>query len=359
MTKPTYKLAHIDKTEIALAARKALMVADSHYFAWPAKQQEHFRATMSEKAQQKVQRILIDSLLGIKCSSQELSKVLDDVPFPKLNIINWAKLLTQGIGEDYICLNENMAEGKSLLNFSTLYDYDYDDYLFQEKFKKQDFPDYKGVDYFACQHPSWVRLLIKEQFYYATFMSLATYFLDEIESAGGEHINQLIPHEYVDGKNQGKPVKGGFLLDMKIDAGGLEAQLDELKNRWYTYQRERSSALNLMFRDSPPAVFIKDHDWDDDPHRFFIFKNAPTLKQIRWKHFLSDCESLITDFSLLEDQLTSEIDDAISWLSENHLDILKNFDPKVIKLRKKKKIIISSRALEDLAKIDTDDEPIK
>jgi len=29
MTKPAYKLAHINKAEIALAARKALMVADS------------------------------------------------------------------------------------------------------------------------------------------------------------------------------------------------------------------------------------------------------------------------------------------------------------------------------------------
>lgn len=88
--------------------------------------------------------------------------------------------------------------------------------------RKQDFPDYKGADYFAYQHPSWVRLLIQEQFYYASFMSLATYFLDEIESAGRDHINQLIPHDYVDGKKQGKPEKGGFLLDMNLDAQGLK-----------------------------------------------------------------------------------------------------------------------------------------
>ena len=359
MTKPTYKLAHIDKTEIALAARKALMVADSHYLAWTAKEQEHFRATMSEEAQQKVHRVLLDCLLGIKCSSQELANAWDDMPSPKMNIINWANLLTQGIGEDYIYLSEYMAEGKSLLDFSTLYDYDYDDYLFQEEAKKQDIPGYKGVDYFACQHPSWARLLIQEQFYYATFMSLATYFLDDIESAGREHIDQLIPHDYVDGKNQGKPEKGGFLLDMKIDAGGLEAQLDELQDRWYTYQRERSCALNKMFNDSPPAVFIKDHERDADPHRFFVFKNVSTLKQIRWKHFLSDCESLITDLSAQEDQIKREIDDAVSWLSENHLDILKNFDPKIIKFRKKNKIIILPGALEGLAKIDPDDVPIK
>jgi len=359
MTKPAYKLAHVDKTEIVLAARKGLMVADSHYYAWPEKQQERFRATMSEKARNKVQRVLIKCLLGIKCSPQELSDTWDDIPLSKLNMINWANLLTQGIGEDYIFLNEYMAEGKCLLDFSTLYDYDYNDHLFQEEAKKQDFPDYKGADYFAYRHPTWVRLLIQEQFFYATFTSLATYFLDEIETAGDDHIKQLIPHEYVDGKNQGKPEKGGFLWDMKIDAGGLEAQLEELKSRWYIYQRERWYAVSKMFSDLPPAVYIQDQDWDDDPHRFFIFNNASTLKLIRWRHFLSDCEPLITDFLVMEEQLKKKTGDAISWLSENHRDILKNFDPKVVKLRKKYKIVMSPRALEDLAKIDTDDEPFE
>ena len=359
MTEPAYKLAHVDKTEIALAARKALMIADSHYFAWPAKQQEHFRAGMSEKVQQKVQCVLIDCLFGIKCSPLELTNAWDDIPLPKLNVLNWAILLTQGIGEDFIYLSEYMAEGKSLLDFSTLYDFDYDDYLFQEEARKQDCPDYKGVDYFAFQHPCWVRLLIQEQFYYASFMSLATYFLDEIESAGNDCIDQLIPHNYVDGKNQGKPEAGGFLLDMKLDAEGLEAQLEELLSRWYVYQRERWYTLSEMFSDLPSAVFMLDQESDEDPHRFFIFNNASTLKQIRWQHFLSDCTPLITDFSVMKEQFKKEIDDAISWLSENHRDILKNFDPKIIKLRKKKKIILSPRALEDLAKIEVDDEPFK
>jgi len=64
MTKPAHKLAHINKAEIELAARKGLMMADSHYFAWPAKQQERFRATMSEKARQKVECVLIDCLFA-------------------------------------------------------------------------------------------------------------------------------------------------------------------------------------------------------------------------------------------------------------------------------------------------------
>jgi hypothetical protein len=243
-----------------------------------------------------------------------------------------------------------MAEGKTLLDFPTLYDYDFDDYLFQEDARKRDFTDYTGIEYFAYQHSSWVRLLIHEQFYYATFTSLATYALDEIESAGNEIIRQLVPHEYVNGKNHGKQEKGGFLWDVKFDAVGQEAQLDELRSRWNGYQRERCLALSESNVQRPPAVYVHDKDWDDDPHRFFVFTNERTLKQIRWRYFLSDCKSLVAEYAEVEKLLAEEIDRANVWLVGNHQDIQENFNPKVVKLRKKKKIIMTESALDDLRK---------
>ena len=249
-----------------------------------------------------------------------------------------------------------MAEEKTLLDFPTLYDYDYADYLFQEEARKRDFPDYRGIEYYACQHPSWVRLLIQEQFYYATFTSLATYALDEIESTGDDMIRQLIPHEYVDGKNHGKQKNGGYLWDVKIDAAGQETQLDELRSRWYGYQRERWLALSESNSLRPPAVYVYDNDRDDGPHRFFIFTNEGSLKQIRWRRFLSDCKPLVAEYAEVETLLAEEIARANAWLVENHQDIQKNFDPTVVKLRKKRNIIMTERALDDLSKMDADNE---
>ena len=268
MTNTVYKLAHIDKTQITSAARKGLMVADAHYYAWTAQEQERFRTSMSEDARHKIQCVLLDSLLNIKCSTEKVTDIWNDIPLAKLNRLNWASLLTTGIGEDYIYLNEGLAEGLSILDFSTLYDYDYADYLFQEQANKRDFSDYKGADYYAWKHPSWVRLLINEKFYYANFLSLATYFLDDIELAGNDHINQLIPHEYVDGKNHGKQEKGGFLWDMKVDAAGQEAQLEELKSLWYSYQQKRWFTLSKKNSHLPPTVYIQDKDWDMTPTAF-------------------------------------------------------------------------------------------
>jgi hypothetical protein len=356
MSRSAYKLAHLDQTRVQAAARRALIASDGQYFSWTTKDQERFRATMSDEARRKVQCVLLDSLLDIQCTTAKVDEVWKDVPRSHINLLNWAMLLTTGIGVDYIYLNECMAEGKSLLDFPTLYDYDYADYLFQEKARKKDIPDYKGVDYYAFQHPSWVRLLINEQFYYSTITSLATYALDEIVTVGDETIRQLIPHEHIDGKNHGKREKGGFLWDIEIDAAGQEAQLDELKSRFIAYQQERWLALSETNARQLPAVYTRDENWDDDPHWSFIFANEETLKRIRWRYFSTDCESLMARSSAVEALLGEETDRANTWLTKNHQDIQDNFDPKVVKLRKKHRIVIAPSALDDLMDISGDDE---
>ena len=350
-----YELNSISKTQIIAAARKALIAGDSHYHAWSEQQQENFRATMDENARNRVERVLLDSLLNIQCSIDEVDKIWNDLPLSKLNILNWASLLTKGIGEDYISLNEMLAVDKSLMDFTTLYDYNYDDYLFQEQANKEAFPDYERMDYYAYKHPSWIRLLIDGDFYYATFTSIATQLCDDIEETGRDYIDQLIPYKLVEGKDHGKQEKGGIRWDMKEDANGLEGQLKELQHCWHLYLQERWLVISKANSEFDPAVYIQDNHWDNDPNRSFIFTNEETLKKIRWRHFLSDCTSLMANYVVIEQQLEQEISDAKSFLDENYQDILENFDPNVVKLRKNRKVVMSLGALDDFEKLSHDD----
>ena len=343
-----YKLAHVDKNKVKTAAKKALMAANSLYYSWNAEQQEQFRVSMDEKSIVKIQQILLNNILGIKCKLKEVDDIWDDVPLHDLNILNWARLLTSGIGDNFIFLNESMAENTSLLDFPTVYDYNHNDYLYQEKSRKQNSPDYKGMDYFALQHSFWFRLIIDDNFYYATGTSLASYINDELDEFSFDFINHLIPHKFVEGKDNGKKEKGGFLWDMKLDANGLEGQLDELNTRLYSYLNNRWLALSQRFSGLGADVYIKNQNWDDDPHVSFIFTNEKTLKKVHWKHFLSDIEPLITDFSFVEKELESEVELLRSFLSKNYQDILDNFDPKVVKLKKKRKVIMAPGVLDDL-----------
>ncbi|MEE9339682.1 MAG: hypothetical protein V3U87_16530 [Methylococcaceae bacterium] len=335
------------KTEVTAAARKALILADPLYYSWPEKKQEKFRVTMDEKTRQKVEMFLLDSLLDIQCSPEELSDVWSNISLEKLNIINWALLLTRGIGEDTIYLNEYLADDKSLLDFTTLYDYDYADFLFQEETKKKEFKNYKETNYFAFRWPPWIRLLIEEEFYYATFTSVATYLYDDIEEAGREYIEKLIPHNLIEGKNHGKHEKEGVLWDLKEDANGQEEQLKELQYRWYPYLQERWLIISQSSSKLKPAIYIKDFDCDDDLQRSFIFTNEETLKKIRWRYLLSDNQPLMADYSIIEEQLEEEIGKAKLFLDDNYQNIVENFDPKIVKLRKKRKIILSSGFFDD------------
>ncbi|MFV2056456.1 MAG: hypothetical protein ACC707_08300, partial [Thiohalomonadales bacterium] len=224
-----------DKFKVKAASRKALISANPNYYSWPEPQQERFRATMDDAAQNRVEAVLLKDLLAIKCTAENAGEIWSDLPLSKLDNLNWAKLLTSGIGDDFLFLNEGMAENKSLLDFNSLYHYDYDDHLFQEQANKKETKDYKGRDYHALRFSRWARLIINDHFYYATLYSLAGYLTDEIEDRCHDCINKLIPHEYVEGKENGKQVKGGFRWDMRVEAGGLEMQLDELNSRWYRY----------------------------------------------------------------------------------------------------------------------------
>lgn len=114
------------------------MAADPHYHSWPVEQQERFRTTMSEAVHNKVDAVLLKEILDIQCTAENARAIWCDLPLSKLDNLNWAKLLTAGIGDGMIWLNESMADGKSLLDFETLYDYDYDDHLFQEQANKSE-----------------------------------------------------------------------------------------------------------------------------------------------------------------------------------------------------------------------------
>jgi hypothetical protein len=221
------------KTELEAAGRRAIISAVPEYFTWTVEKQERYRADMPEEDRLRIQQVLLKLLFGIKTKTdQEVGVVLDDFDTQQYVLLNSAMLLLTGIGDDYFFLNESMADNTCLLDFETVYDYDLNDYEFQQLMRQKDNPDYGLKPYQGYLYFVWARLHINGVFHYANLCMVAGYVNGKLEDFGFDQINKLIPHEYVEDKNHRKRESKGRLYDMKVDAGGLEGQLEELQNRY-------------------------------------------------------------------------------------------------------------------------------
>ncbi|GAB6040470.1 hypothetical protein [Endothiovibrio diazotrophicus] len=233
------RLHPFDHAAIEAAARRALMAVVPDYFSWDDNRRERFHADRDRDTRDALSRIMITALTGTRCDRDEAwEEAEEDLEPARLYALNWARLLTEGIGEDRIYLNESMADGVTLLDFETVHDYDIDDHRFQQEARRRESPDYVEEPYEGGPHWLWARMLIDGRLNYSTLTSVAQYLTDEVEEAMHQRIEERIPHEYVDGPEHGKKSGGGLRWDRRIDAGGLEGQLEELKERAYDYLTE-------------------------------------------------------------------------------------------------------------------------
>ena len=89
---------------------------------------------------------------------------------------------------------------------------------------------------------------------------------DVLDETGFDRIDELIPCQYVEGPDHGKRDDHGLVYDKQLDANGLEGQLQELRDRYYTYIRERYEALLDRFNSSPATnVYMRDRSRDNEP----------------------------------------------------------------------------------------------
>jgi hypothetical protein len=164
-----------------------------------------------------------------------------------------------------------------------------------------------------------------------------------------DKIAELIPHRHVRGKDDGKREGGGTLLDIRIDADGQEAQLEELKSRYYRYVSERQRAMAGAFDgEARKRVYLLDASRGDDPHMNFIFSDKAALEGVRFRHFMADCRKLAEDRAVLDGLAEQEKGAAMTFLEENLSDIRDNFDPSVVRFRRRRKIVLADGALDGL-----------
>lgn len=312
------------------------------YFTWDQDRQEQYRVNMPEEDNFKVKQFLLKVFFDITVSDgDQMDEAKGDLTDAQSTKFNAALLPLQGIGENLFWLNEHFADQKTILSFETLYDYDFDDHQFQQEIKERDINGYQRKSYKGSFYLTWARLMIKERFHYATLTMASGYVYCELDEYGQDYIKELIPYEYVEGNNHGAPKKNGYLWDYKSDAGGLEPQLEELKHRFRNYLQEIWDYLENEFdKESLQQVLIFDESKPDDPCYHFVFTDKEVLKKIRFKTFMRDCWNVEQKGpSGFIYKIDDEKQKLKIFLDAQYQDIMANFDPNVLKFRKKYKIV--------------------
>ena len=331
------------------ALRQAIMRVKPEYFSWAETKREEYHVNKPDEETFCLQQILLKELFGIQVNTEEeLDIARDTFNDEQQFIFNKATLPINGIGQNSFFLNEYLSEGTTILDFETLYDYSYDDHCFQEKARKEGNPKYVTRPYRGDLDFLWARLIVEGIFYYANLSSIASYIHDTIEFIGSDKINELIPHKYVKGRDHGKKEGKGFLLDLQVDADGMGLQLEELQRRFWEYLSERyETLLDECDRQAKGCVYIIDESEKHDPQINFIFSDKAALQTISFKNFMADCQQIIGDNQQLKSLEAQETNAIVSFLEQEYQDILENFDSKIIKFHRKRKIVVAQEAAKD------------
>lgn len=144
-----------------------------------------------------------------------------------------------------------------------------------------------------------------------------------------------------------------MIFDRRPDAGGREAYLEALRERFYSYLFERYEALLDEFdQKAQKRIYLLDKSQASDPQIDVIFTDKTALQAVRFRHFMRDCRDLLGDRRELDAHAEEVRVETRRFLDDAYQDILKHFDPKVVRLKKKYKVVFADSALKDLGKDD-------
>lgn len=302
--------------------RHAITQVKPAYFSWPIEEQEKYRVALPPDEWFRIQQIVLRALFQTEVTTEdELDATKRSLNDAQHALRNGTLLPLYGVGDDFFWLDENLGD-RTLLDFATLYDYDIWDHRFQEETRKDESPEYvpqmyRGSLYLAC-----ARLLIEGRFNYAMLSMAAGYLRSQIEEAGYQQMQKLIPHHHVDGERHGRRTKTGTIWDQRIDAGGMEGQLQELRSHFWSYLDARYAELRQEFDSSAAtAVWMIDRSTPEENRVHFVFSDKTALQHVRLRHFVHDCRSRHLDVAMLEDATERERFEAERFLSDSYAKI--------------------------------------
>ena len=266
--------------------RQALMRYHNEFFAMTEEEQAVWKLTDKEHLDKKIRKF-------IKKKVRKRGKLNPAQILEKNSIL----LPYQGIGPNDFMMNE-FDWNEKILRFKNLYEYNENNHEYQEECNLRDFSEYVTKPLFN-RFSSWARANVNGKFNYLNLNSYQIWLYYDADNNSFDWLDKNIPYDFVPGKDNGKKVRGGYLWDMNLDAGGLEGyheHMSTFSREWTNAKYDEDCAADA-FGD---VVFVIDNTEDKlDPSLDYIFGSTAVLKHLTFMNFIDDCEKVHGDSAKL------------------------------------------------------------
>lgn len=296
-----------------------------HYANLSVDAQERFRIDHLDKLNDQFKVYFQSNVIQFDFKNEEEEGDYYD-QHPEITLLyNGLTTQLRGVGENSFYLNEFLADDKDILSYRTLFDYDYEDHVFQEMAHIETRLDHPCPDtpepteqdmmeispYRMRLNANWARCWLKGEgkpkFYYILLNSL----IYEIESVVEDHmsdlIDKLIPNELIPGPNHGKRSRNDMVRwNMVWDAKGREKELDAMKKSMWGYQRRLFSELAVRFDESPQSKIWLLQDEHEEESKTFIASDKYVLQKVEIKRFEESIQPYLADKAELDAMIEAE-----------------------------------------------------
>jgi hypothetical protein len=243
--------------------------------------------------------------------------------------------------EDFLEFNESVDRARAIRHFRTLRDYDQAQYRLYESERRLDHPTCRGKPYRGSLFLTEARLSVDGRDIEVLLSMAAGYFYGQLCDVSSSLLKKRIRYRYVPGTHHGK-VEGKYRRwDMRIDANGQEAIVEELERRIWAYEQERFDNLLTSWDTASRscAYFVEGHGASDSrPH--IVFSDKEALQRVRFRPFIQDCRSIEQPSRALEEAVNEEKASLALFIATEHAEVIRTHDPKVVRLRERYRIAI-------------------
>ena len=353
---PSQDTSSKDIDLLAPEVRRALMLHAPEYFKMTPADREMQRAQWAHAPHSGIWEYLVQHVLSK--APDEIAAIKSGgrrIGIAESTILNTYTQLIHGIGEDFFSWNTLLKKGDTSLSHETVGAHARSMNDYEVKAQGEAHPDLDLEPMRSQIRGDWARYIKQGELRYGSLYSLSEFVGSQLEEEGRRLAQELIPHKFVSGKDNGDVSKGGMTrLDLRVDAGGYEALYDAFFSMQMKVMWDQAQSLRIKsWNDASIDVWeFADSAWGEawDPgSSTVVFSSDAAMDAVRPKTFLADCAEHAGEMSSLRDIVAREKEDYRKRLLVG-FDELKALHPKGSpQTAKKRKVMISPEAMKDIS----------